>query len=152
MLIREELSDGQKSLHSTASRHGVENYAFFQNQGDMGLYNMGLQKLLSRKGVNGNGSQLMDRMGKQELAANLFRITQTDAKIKQQNLRGQKALEGAAHDVGKKVREIMYDTSQTRPENLPLAEDIKAVKRKIKGTSKALNGPKKKSARRKPGE
>ena len=49
MMIRDELTDGQRSLASTAQRHGVENYAFFQNQGYMGLYNMGIKELLRRK-------------------------------------------------------------------------------------------------------
>lgn len=141
ILMRSELTDGQKSLNGTAHSHGVENYAFFLNQGYVGLYNMGLKQLLSKKGIDGSGSKLMDHMGRQELAANLFRITQTDARIKNQNLRGQTALEGAAFDVGRRVRKMMDETSQTRPENLPLAQDLKSVKKQIKKTSKTLNAP-----------
>jgi DNA-damage-inducible protein D len=144
MLIRDELTDGQKSLASTAKRHGVQNYAFFLNNGYMGMYNMTLKNLCSLKGMPNAGAKLMDRMGKAELAANLFRITQTDEKIKNQNIHGQARLESAAYSVGRTVRQTMIQTSGTKPEQLPLAEDIKAVKKKIKGTSKALGAPKKK--------
>jgi DNA-damage-inducible protein D len=152
MLIRDELTDGQKSLASTASKHGVENYAFFQNKGYMGLYNMVLKRLCELKGVTSSGAKLMDRMGKAELAANLFRITQTDEKIKNQNIRGQSALEDAAFSVGKMVRSTMISTSGTKPELLPLEEDIKQVKNKIKGASKTLNAPSGKSQKKTPAE
>jgi DNA-damage-inducible protein D len=142
MLIREELSDGHRSLASTAKRHGVENYAFFQNKGYMGLYNMGLKALCDLKGIRGNssgsGAKLMDMMGKAELAANLFRVTQTDERVKNQNIHGQRALEDAAFNVGREVRNLMIRNGSSAPENLPLAEDIKEVKRKIKGTKKTL--------------
>lgn len=141
MLIRDELKDGQKSLASTAHQHGVLNYAFFLDSGYMGLYNQRLKSLCQHKGVTGGGTELMDRMGKTELAANLFRITQTDEKIKNQNIHGQGALEHAAFNVGKTVRQTMIATSGTPPESLPLAEDIKQVRKKIKGASKALRAP-----------
>jgi DNA-damage-inducible protein D len=137
MLIREEISDGQKSLSSTAKSHGVKNYAFFQAKGYMGMYNMGLQRLCEYKGVP-KGQQLIDRMNKTELAAHLFRVTQTDEKIKRDNVRGQYYLEQTAHDVGQKVRNTMLDLSGTAPEDLPIAEHIKDVKKKLKGTSKNL--------------
>lgn len=142
MLIRDELTDGQKSLVSTAKRHGVVNYAYFHNSGYMGMYNMSLSSLCELKGTK-DGTQLMNRMGKTELAANLFRVTQTDAKITNQNIRGQMALEDAARTVGQTVRKTMIDTSGTKPEHLPLSEDVTQVKKKIKGTSKRLDGPKK---------
>lgn len=148
MLIRDEVSDGQKSLASTAKRHGVENYAFFQNKGYLGLYNMTLAKLCERKGI-GPGAKLINHMGKTELAANLFRITQTDAKIKNENITGQNALENAALNVGRTVRNTMINTSGTRPEDLPPGEDINEVRKKIKGTSKALGTAKKKPKEKK---
>ncbi len=141
MLIRDELTDGQKSLASTAKQHGVQNYAYFHNRGYMGMYNMNLARLCELKGTK-DGVQLMDRMGNAELAANLFRVTQTDEKIKNQNIRGQAALEHAAQSVGQTVRKTMIETSGTPPEQLPLSEDIKQVKKKIKGASKKLDAPK----------
>ncbi len=150
MLIRDEVTDGQRSLSSTAKQHGVVNYAFFMNKGYLGMYNMSLEKLCRFKGV-GEKEKIIDRMGKPELAAHLFRITQTDEKIKNQRLRGQNQLEQAAFDVGKKVRKTVMELSGTAPENIPLAEDINTVKKKVKGASKQLkaldtpkNSPKKK--------
>lgn len=150
LLIRDELTDGQKSLASTAKRHGVENYAFFQNQGYLGLYNMSLAKLCAFKGVENSGTKLMDRMGKAELAANLFRVTQTDERIKNKGLRGQRQLEEAAHSVGKSVRKTMLESSGTLPEELPLEEDIQQVRKTIKGTRRALDAPKRNSVKRIP--
>lgn len=137
LLIREEVSDGQKSLASTATRHGVQNHAFFQNRGYMGMYNMSLERLLNFKGVPA-GEKLIDRMGKAELAAHLFRITQTEEKIKNESIQGQSRLEQAAFDVGRKVRGTVVELSGTPPENLALAENVKSVRKKIKGASKSL--------------
>src|SRR5262249_23925709 len=78
VLIRDEMKAGMKSLASTAKGHGVQNFAFFQNAGYRGMYNMDLRQLTKFKGAGKN--TLLDRMGKTELAANLFRVTQTDEK------------------------------------------------------------------------
>lgn len=137
LLIREEITDGQKSLSSTAKRHGVQNYAFFQDAGYLGMYNMNLKNLKIRKGLR-NGEQLIDRMGKEEMAAHLFRITQTDARIKRDDVRGQRHLEDVAKRVGQSVRKTMLETGGTEPEKLPLADDVKEVKKKLKGTGKNL--------------
>ena len=67
VLIRDEVKDGEKTLSSTAKSHGVENYAFFQNKGYLGMYNMSLDRLKQYKGLGGKES-LIDRMGKAELA------------------------------------------------------------------------------------
>lgn len=137
ILIRDELTEQNKTLSSSAASRGVSNYAIFQHKGYMGLYNMKLSDLYTLKGVK-DGRAFLNRMGKVELAANLFRVTQTEEKIRTQNIRGQKNLEDAAFAVGRAVRKTMQENSQTRPEELPLAEDVNSVKKKIKGTSKKL--------------
>jgi DNA-damage-inducible protein D len=137
ILIREEIVDGQKSLAGTAKSHGVTNYAFFLNSGYLGMYNMSLERLCHFKGVK-EGEKLIDRMGKEEMAANLFRITQTDAKIKKESITGQYRLEQAARHVGAHVRKTMRELNNTTPENLPLAENVRDVKKKIKGTSRQM--------------
>jgi DNA-damage-inducible protein D len=137
LLIREEITDGQKSLASTAKQHRVQNYAFFQNAGYLGMYNMTLKKLSDFKGVKPN-EKLVDRMGKEEMAAHLFRITQTDAKIKNENICGQSNLEQAAKTVGQTVRRTMQEVSGATPENLPLADNVNEVKKRIKGTGKTF--------------
>jgi DNA-damage-inducible protein D len=111
------------------------NYALFQNAGYRGLYNMDLYQLRRLKRVD-TGRSPLDFMGKQELAANLFRITQTEAKITQEKIRGQTALENTAHTVGRKVRETMIEISGNRPENLRPANDINNVRQGLKKTEK----------------
>jgi DNA-damage-inducible protein D len=142
--IREEMTSGMKSLDSTAKKHGVVNYAFFLNAGYRGMYNMNLSRLKEVKGLP-KGDQLLDRMGKVELAANLFRVTQTDERIKNQNLQGQRLLENAAENVGREVRKLMIRSSGKAPEDHRLAAPIKEVKKAIKSTSakfKQLDGKK----------
>ena len=137
VLIRDEVTDGQKALASTAKAHGVQNYAFFQNKGYMGMCNMSLDRLSRYKGLE-PGDKLIDRMGKAELAAHLFRITQTEEKIANENIRGQVRLEQAAFAVGQKVRHTVQELSGTSPEDIPIAEDIGQVRKKLKGTRKQL--------------
>jgi DNA-damage-inducible protein D len=152
VVIRKEMTDGMRSLSSTAKQHGVVNYAFFLNAGYRGMYNMDLSRLMAFKGV-GKGEILLDRMGKDELAANLFRVTQTDARIKNNGIRGQTRLEQAALDVGKAVRKTMIELSGQEPEHLALAPHIRGVKKQLKETGKRfqqLDGPKKQLAPKKP--
>lgn len=136
VLIRDEVADGQKALAGTAKAHGVKNYAFFLDKGYRGMYNMSLKQLTKYKGVR--DKTLIDRMGKTELAAHLFRITQTTEKISNEDIRGQDRLEKTAFDVGRKVRRTMKELSGTAPENLAPAEGIQQVKKKLKGTAKQL--------------
>lgn len=138
MLIRDELSLHEKSLSGVAKRAGVTEYHFFQNAGYRGLYNMNMSDLKTRKGLIGKESSrtLLDFMGKQELAANLFRVTQTEAKMENEGIRGQKAAERAAEDVGRKVRQTMMEISGDTPESLPLSRDLKQVKGDLKASSK----------------
>jgi len=75
---RDEVTNREKSLSSTAKAAGVSNYAFFQNKGYLGLYNMPLSRLKEIKGIP-DGRTPLDFMGREEMAANLFRITQTEA-------------------------------------------------------------------------
>jgi DNA-damage-inducible protein D len=129
--IRAEISEHERSLSGVAHRQGVENYAFFQNAGYRGLYNMDLFQIRRIKGVPAGRSPL-DFMGKTELAANLFRVTQTEEKIRAERTRGQANLENAAESVGRKVRSTMLQISGKPPEQLKPAEDIKEVHKKLK--------------------
>jgi DNA-damage-inducible protein D len=131
VLIRDEITDREKSLSGVARKSGVSDYALFQNAGYRGMYNMDLYKLRMRKGVDSDRS-LLDFMGREELAGNLFRITQTEAKVRNHRIVGQRNLEIVAEQVGGKVRKTMRELSGTRPEDLPIAEDIKQVKSSLK--------------------
>jgi DNA-damage-inducible protein D len=145
--IREKLASGNKTLHATALRHGVEDFSRFVDAGYRGMYNMSLRRLSEVKGVE-PGESLLDRMDVEELAANLFRVTQTDKKIRIDNVEGQAALEDTAVKVGKAVRRTMMSLNKTKPEDLPITEHITQTKKRIKGartelkklaTSKARN-------------
>ncbi|MDD2229796.1 MAG: hypothetical protein PHY48_10335 [Candidatus Cloacimonetes bacterium] len=142
--VRGEISEHERQVSGIAKQRGVETYAYFQNAGYRGLYNMSLGKLREMKGIPGKRTPL-DFMGTTELAANLFRITQTEERIKNQDIKGQAALERTAEVVGKDVRDIMVKDGGTAPEHLPTAEDIRQVKKNIKQTHrKMIDKPKKK--------
>jgi len=149
--IRDEITHRERSLSGVAKQAGVleERYGLFHNAGYRGMYNMDYSRLREYKGVDPTRS-LLDFMGKQELAANLFRVTETEAKIRNEGVRGQIDLENAAHSVGRQVRQTMIATSGTHPENLPVAEDIRTVRSGLKKASrefKKIDKPKKPSKR-----
>lgn len=129
--IREEVTDRERALSGVAHEAGVQHYQFFQNKGYLGLYNMNLSELRDLKKVPSDRSPL-DFMGKAELAANLFRITQTEEKIRNDQVKGQAALEKTAFTVGKTVRKTMIEISGVKPETLPTADDIRSVKGDLK--------------------
>ncbi len=146
LLTRDEISEREMSLSGVVKKAGVVNYAFFQNAGYRGMYNRNINDLRELRDIPSNRSPL-DFMGKEELAGNLFRMTQTELKIKNQNITGQTRLEGTAEEVGKEIRRTMIRLGGTAPEELPKSQDIKKVKTTLKSTSKqikALDGDKKK--------
>jgi len=136
VLVRDEISDREKSLSGVANQHGVTHYTLFQNAGYRGMYNKNLSELKQIKGLTDIKRSLLDFMGKEELASNLFRITQTEAKIKKDQAYGQGRLEEIAETVGGQVRKAMMEISGTKPEDLALAEDLKDVKKSLKLTHK----------------
>lgn len=132
--IRDEISGREKGLVSAAQKAGVTEYALFQNAGYRGMYNMDLKPLKKAKGLRDPKRSLLDFMGKRELAGNLFRITETEARLKTENTRGQKPAEQVAQAVGQRVRNVMMENTGTRPELLHLEGDIKDVKKGLKQT------------------
>lgn len=136
--IRDEISDRERGLSSTAKKAGVLDYALFQNAGYRGMYNVDLSKLKEMKRLPDASRSLLDFMGKRELAGNLFRITETEARLKNESIQGQRPAEHVAHQVGRKVRDVMIQNGGTRPEHLPLAGDIKNVRKGLKRAAKEL--------------
>ncbi len=132
--IRDELSGREKGFVSAANKAGVTEFALFQNAGYRGMYNMDLNRLKKTKGLRDQKRSLLDFMGKRELAGNLFRVTETEARLKSEGTFGQKPAEEVAFGVGRRVREMMAETDGTRPELLPLEGDIKDVKKGLKET------------------
>lgn len=140
ILMRDEIKDHETTLAATAKGAGIQTFAFFQNKGYMGLYNMGINALKAKKGIP-DGRSPLDFMRRSELAANLFRLTQTEDKIRNEQLKGQDQLESAAFTVGRKVRQTMKELSGVYPEDIPAAGDIKTVRSELKKTSKKLSQP-----------
>ena len=145
--IRDEVKAGESIMSGAAKSAGLDpaQYGIFKDAGFRGMYDMSLKKLITHKGGPA-GKTLYDFMGKTELAANLFRVTQTAERISSQNVSGLPSLKRTASAVGAEVREIMLKSSGVAPENLPLEEDIGDVKRRIKSTNKKmikLDAPKK---------
>lgn len=135
--IRDEIKEGNKSLSSVASRAGVTDYAKFSNAGYMGLYNMNNWQLARRRNIDKR--DLQDYMGRAELAANLFRITQTEERIKNRNIKGQANLESTHQDVGREVREVILRNTGKNPEQLPLARKLPEVQKELKAGYKKMN-------------
>lgn len=130
LLIREDLVEGNKSLSNAISNAGVTDYARFTNAGYLGMYNMENWKLAKKRNVD--SKKIMDTMGRTELAANLFRITQTEERIKNKGIKGQAALEQTHHEVGREVRDIVIKNVGKTPEDLPQEKELPNVKKQLK--------------------
>lgn len=132
--LREEIATHNKLLASAAKGAGVVlplDFAIFQNFGYKGLYG-GLDKnqIQCEKGLSSR-QNILDHMGSTELAANLFRATQTEEKLKRDNIQGKNAANKTHFEVGQKVRQAIQDIGGAMPENLPAEDDIKKISRRL---------------------
>ena len=110
---------GNSSLNQTAKTAGVKNFDLFHNAGYKGLYNgETANDIAKRKGLRYR-EDILDNMGSEELAANLFRITQTESKLKKDNICGEGNAIDAHYEVGKEVRNTIERLGGTMPEYLP---------------------------------
>ena len=123
--IRQEMKEHNKMLVAAAKDAGVKttlDYAIFQNYGYMGLYGgLKASDIKERKGLK-KSQDILDYMGYEELAANLFRATQTEAKLRRENIQGKQEANKTHFEVGKKVRDTIKDLGGTMPEDLPTPE------------------------------
>ena len=111
---------GNYSLNQAAKNAGVKNFDKFHNSGYKGLYNgETADDIAKRKGLRYR-EDILDNMGSEELAANLFRITQTESRLKKDNIKTEKEANSTHYEVGKKVRKAIADIGGTMPENLPI--------------------------------
>ncbi len=140
LFLRRELREHNKQLVEAAKQAGVESnldYAVFQNHGYQGLYGgMGAKQIHERKGLK-KSQKILDHMGSTELAANLFRATQAEEKLRREGITGKQNANQAHYEVGRKVRETIRDLGGTMPEDLPVpTEGIPALEKqqkKLKG-------------------
>jgi DNA-damage-inducible protein D len=127
---------GNYSLNQTAKKAGVKNFDKFHNAGYKGLYNgETADDIAKRKGLRYR-EDILDNMGSDELIANLFRISQTEQKLKKDNIQGEKEANSTHYEVGKKVRKAIADIGGTMPEDLPTPK--KSLKQLEKEKNKQL--------------
>lgn len=142
LFLRSELLQHNSQLASAAKDAGVidsRDYAIFQNYGYQGLYGgMTAKDIHARKGLK-KSQKILDHMGSTELAANLFRATQTEEKLKRENIKGKQKANMTHYEVGAKVRQTIKELGGTMPENLPVEESIKVVERKRQKQLKEKN-------------
>ena len=133
LFLRDELTRHNIQLADAAKGAGIiepRDYAIFQNHGYQGLYGgLGAQDIHKRKGLK-KSQKILDHMGSTELAANLFRATQTEEKLRREQIKGKSKANKTHYDVGVKVRQTIKELGGTMPENLPVAESIKSVESK----------------------
>lgn len=136
VFLRNEMKVHNVNLARAAKEAGVVNYANFQDYGYMGLYGELRQKEIhARKRLKKNEA-ILDHMGSEELAANLFRATQAEAKLKRENIFGQGKASQAHYGVGKKVRQTIKELGGTMPEKLPTPESINVSKKRLRQFTK----------------
>ncbi len=133
LAIRNEVVAHNKSLAESAQNAGVktpQDFAVFQNKGYQGLYGgLGAKEIHARKGLK-KSQKILDHMCSEELAANLFRATQTDAKLRREHIQGKEQANNTHYAVGAKVRQTIKELGGTMPENLPTPEkSIKQIER-----------------------
>lgn len=136
VFLRDELKEHNKELAQAAKAAGVISHANFQDFGYMGLYGGLRQKDIHAKKKLNKSEAILDHMGSEELAANLFRATQAAAKLKRENIFGQSSANQAHYHVGKKVRQTIKELGGTMPEQLPTPENVKESKKRLKKSNR----------------
>lgn len=143
LAIRNELAEHNKYLAAAAKDAGVEtplDYAIFQDHGYKGLYGgRGAKDIHAIKGLK-KSQKILDHMGSTELAANLFRATQTEEKLRRDQVRGKQKANQTHYEVGKKVRQTIDELGGTMPEAMPTPDksiqQIESAKKKIEGKNR----------------
>lgn len=132
--IRKQTSEEFKALSGAARQAGVQDKMFgvFHDAGYKGLYGgLGSEAIKARKGILSK-EQILDRMDSTELAANQFRMTQTRDKLARERIHDQHRAIRTHEQVGKEVREAITRIGGALPENIPPAEPIQNVKKRVK--------------------
>jgi DNA-damage-inducible protein D len=132
--VRNQVKTQNKKLSGTAKDAGVTKFGLFNDAGYRGLYNMPLSDVKRKKGIQ--KGDLLDKAGTTELAANLFRITQTEEKLKKDQVHGDYPASMIHKMIGGKVRQTIQEIGGVLPENLPPEKDIKILEKELKGFKK----------------
>ena len=127
---------GNYSLNQTAKKAGVKNFDKFHNAGYKGLYNGETANDIAKRKNLRYREDILDNMGSVELAANLFRITQTEEKLKIDNIKGESNANNTHYNIGKNIREVIAKNGGIMPEDLPTPK--KSLKELEKENNKLL--------------
>ncbi len=139
MELRNRVKSAVKNLNSAAKEAGVQNYGLFHDAGYRGLYGLGLKDIKMRKAI-ADKDGLFDRASRAELAANEFRITQAEEKLRREKVTGERPATDAHFTVGQEVRTAIRRIGGTMPEDLPAEESIDQLEHKNKRVE-TLKGP-----------
>ncbi len=137
LYTRDQVKFQNKKLMGTAKSAGVTKFGVFNDAGYLGLYGMRLADIEKKKDIK--KGELLDRAGTTELAANLFRITQTESKLTNENIRGENLASRIHNMVGGKVRQTIKDIGGVLPEDLPAERHIKELVKEKKSSNKSIN-------------
>ena len=131
---------GNYSLNQAAKKAGVKNFDKFHNAGYKGLYNVETaDDIAKRKGLRYR-EDILDNMGSEELATNLFRISQTEARLRKDNIQGEGKANETHYNIGKNIREVIAKNGGTMPECLPTPKkSLKELEKERKYQDKLIN-------------
>lgn len=134
VFLRNQIKEHNRYLSSAAKEAGVitpKDFSIFHSMGYQGLYGKNVRQIRDYKGLPGS-VDILDRMGSTELAANFFRVTQTEEKLRKDRVRGKQNAYDTHYAVGRQVRDAMLKISGIAPEDLPAVESIKAAEKRLK--------------------
>jgi DNA-damage-inducible protein D len=140
VFLRNQVKEHNRHLSSAASKAGVitpQDFAIFHSKGYQGLYTKSVPEIRKHKGLP-QSADILDRMGSTELAANFFRVTQTEEKLRVDHITGKEKANATHYSVGRQVREAMLKISGIAPENLPLADSITKAEKRLNTEKKKL--------------
>lgn len=131
---------GNYSLNQVAKKAGVKNFDKFHNAGYKGLYNGETADDIAKRKRLRYREEILDNMGSEELATNLFRISQTEARLKKDNIQGERKANETHYNIGKNIREVIAKNGGTMPECLPTPKkSLKELEKEMKYQDKLIN-------------
>jgi DNA-damage-inducible protein D len=136
--LRDRVKDANKFLNSAAKDAGVQQYGLFHDAGYRGLYGgLSLREIKAKKGIDAK-NDLLDCINRAELAANEFRITQTEMTLRRESIKGEINARETHKKVGTEVRNTIRKLGGTMPEQLPAVEPIKELEKSKKNPTKEI--------------
>jgi DNA-damage-inducible protein D len=143
IMVREEIKEGNLALNSAAAKAGVKDFRAFMTEGYLGLYNQPIRAVKKLKKVD-EDDVLFDYMGRTELAANLFRITMTEERLKMKNVSNPFDAAAIHKKVGQDIRDMVKENTGQFPEELPVERKLNEVASELRKAKKILNEKKEK--------